>query len=73
MAGFDQNIIFRSLEAIDDPFVISYLLNKINPILEESKRFTLETAEIFVKTFDGNFLEITRYIEFAGQVDGILN
>ncbi|KAJ3212678.1 hypothetical protein HDU82_007766 [Entophlyctis luteolus] len=57
--GYDWAVKLHAIESVDDETVIKYLLEEVNPCISEpSRRFTRETAALFVTTFDASLLEI---------------
>ncbi|KAJ3378465.1 hypothetical protein HDU84_007553 [Entophlyctis sp. JEL0112] len=63
MRGYDWAVKLHAIESVDDETVIKYLLEEVNPCISEpSRRFTRETAALFVTTFDASLLEIDLYV-----------
>ncbi|KAJ3022398.1 UNVERIFIED_CONTAM: hypothetical protein HDU68_009170 [Siphonaria sp. JEL0065] len=62
LRGYDWAIKLHAVESVEDDTVISYLMTQVNPCIKEpSRRFTEETAALFVATFDGSLLELDNY------------
>ncbi|KAI9353732.1 hypothetical protein BDR26DRAFT_849120 [Obelidium mucronatum] len=62
LRGYDWAIKLHAVESVEDDTVISYLMNQVNPCIKDaSRRFTEETASLFVATFDGSLLELDLY------------
>ncbi|KAI9347928.1 hypothetical protein DFJ73DRAFT_835847 [Zopfochytrium polystomum] len=63
LRGYDWGLTLRAVECVDDESVIRYLLQDVNPVLPDpAKKFTEDTAALFVATFDGSLLELDNYI-----------
>ncbi|KAJ3131936.1 hypothetical protein HK100_005875 [Physocladia obscura] len=62
LRGYDWAIKLHALESVDDETMIAYLLKEVNPFIKEpNRRFTEETAALFVSTFDNSLLELDNY------------
>jgi hypothetical protein len=61
--GFDWGLTLRAVDTVDDESCIEYLLKEVNPCIKEPfRRFTPETAALFIATFDGSLLELDNYV-----------
>ncbi|TPX70294.1 hypothetical protein CcCBS67573_g06577 [Chytriomyces confervae] len=66
LRGYDWALKLHAVESVDDEVVIAYLLNEVNPLIKEAARkFTEESAALFVATFDGSLLELDNYYRDA--------
>ncbi|KAI8607680.1 hypothetical protein BC830DRAFT_93099 [Chytriomyces sp. MP71] len=62
LRGYDWALKLHAVESVDDEVVIDYLLKEVNPCIQEpARKFTEETAALFVSTFDGSLLELDNY------------
>ncbi|KAJ3111666.1 hypothetical protein HDU96_005480 [Phlyctochytrium bullatum] len=62
LRGYDWRLSLHCLEGVEDDVVIEYLLKDVNPrIKEPPRRFTPDTAALFVATFNGSLLELDNY------------
>ncbi|KAJ3204951.1 hypothetical protein HDU67_009202 [Dinochytrium kinnereticum] len=62
LRGYDWGLALHSVDGVEDDVIIEYLLRDVNPkIKEPQRRFTEETAALFVATFNGSLLELDNY------------
>ncbi|KAJ3277829.1 hypothetical protein HK104_002936, partial [Borealophlyctis nickersoniae] len=59
---YDWTCTTRFLNPVSDATVIQYILKDVNPCLPEHRRFTHETAALFVDYFGGNLKELERFV-----------
>ncbi|KAJ3395662.1 hypothetical protein HDU92_005288 [Lobulomyces angularis] len=79
--GFEYNLKFKAVESVDDEVIIKYLLTKVNPLLEKKtpqnlstgNKFTIDTARLFVSTFDGNMQELENYCKSGKSIQEYIN
>ena len=65
-------LTFTSVDAVDDSVIEKYLLGPVNQFINTTKiplppsrsgqKFTNDSARLFVETFDGNLIELEKYV-----------
>ena len=80
LRGFDSRLRFRSVEPIADAAIIDYILDDLNPSLQDQQRCLSEDdAHLFVQMFDGNLQELSLLVasslsvkEFVAQREAVM-
>ncbi|KAJ3094375.1 hypothetical protein HDU97_008177 [Phlyctochytrium planicorne] len=63
LKGYDWGLTLHSVDGVEDDVIIEYLLKDVNPkIREPQRKFTPDTAALFVATFNGSLLELDNYV-----------
>jgi hypothetical protein len=71
--GYDWGLTLHAVDSVDDDVVVQYLLDDVNPFIKEPHRkFTEETANLFVATFDGSLLELDNYFRDVVSVPAFI-
>jgi len=73
LKGYSENLDFKSMELMNPKVVKNYLIEQVNPSLEEKYQFTKENAAEFVKYFSSNFHEIEDYCHSNIPVDKFIS
>jgi len=71
--GYAENLDFKTMDSVNPKLVQKYLLEQVNPDLNEKLKFTKESANEFIKYFSSNFNEIEDYRQSNISVDKFIS
>jgi len=71
--GYTENLDFKTMDSVNAKSVQKYLLEQVNPDLNEKFKFTKESANEFIKYFSSNFNEIEDYRQSNISVDKFIS